>query len=304
MIQKTIAEKPKFRINKKFTPYLFVLPVIIVFVLIILYPLVKNIWMSFFENYLAKPNAHAFNNFQNYIDLFKDSVFWKSAKVSGIYISITVVIRFILGFAIALLLNQKLHLRGLARALIIIPWAVPDIVACLVWIQMLDLQYGIINYVLMNLHIIKQPLDWLSSISLSLPAAMVVNVWKGTPWVAIMILAGLQSIPEDLYEAAAIDGANAWKKLVNVTIPLLKPVSITVFLLLVIWSIKDFAIIYILNRGGPVHSTEVMTIYIYQKAFTDLKMGVAAAGGVILLITSMIFTVLYLKFLDKEESVW
>ena len=286
------------------TPYIFVLPVVVIFILVILYPLIRNIWMSFFENYLARPNANDFNNFQNYIDLFQDKVFWKSTRVTGIYISITVIIRFILGFAIALLLHEKLHLRGLARALIIIPWAIPDIVACLGWIQMFDLQYGIINYFLLNLHIISEPLDWLSSIPLSLPAAMIVNIWKGTPWVAIMILAGLQNIPDDLYEAAEIDGANSLKKLQNVTIPLLKPVSITVFLLLVIWSIKDFAIIYILNRGGPVHATEVMTIFIYQKAFTDLKMGVAAAGGVVLLFTSMIFTVVYLNFLDKEEGVW
>lgn len=304
MVEKSVIEKPKFSINRKFTPYFFVLPVIVVFILVILYPLASNIWMSLFENYLARPTAHAFNNFQNYKELFADKVFWQSTQVTGLYISITVVVRFILGFAIALLLNEKLHLRGLARALIIIPWAVPDIVACLVWIQMFDLQYGIVNYVLTNLHIINGPLDWLSSIPLSLPAAMVVNIWKGTPWVAIMILAGLQSIPEDLYEAADIDGANGFKKLFNVTIPILKPVTITVFLLLVIWSIKDFAIIYILNRGGPVHATEVITIFIYQKAFTDLQMGVAAAGGVILLVASMIFTILYLHFLDTEESVW
>jgi len=286
------------------TPYLFVFPIVAVIVLIILYPLGKNISMSFFENYLARPLDHDWNNFKNYTDLFKDRFFWNSAKVTGIYISITVVVRFILGFFVGLLLHQKLRFRGLARALIIIPWAIPDVVACLVWIQMFDFQYGIINHFLVNAHLIMEPVDWLSSISLSLPAAMVVNVWKGTSWVAIMILAGLQNIPEDLYEAAEVDGANSFRKLLNVTIPLLKPVLVSVFLLLIIWSIKDFAIIYILNRGGPVHATEVMTIYIYQKAFTDLKMGVAAAGGVILLLTSMLFTVVYLKFLDKGDDTW
>jgi multiple sugar transport system permease protein len=286
------------------TPYLFILPIVVVTALIILYPIIKNIQMSFFENYLARPLNHDWNNFKNYIDLFTDRFFWKSIRVTGTYISITVVIRFVLGFFIGLLLHQKLHLRGLARAFMIIPWAIPDVVACLVWIQMLDFQYGIINNFLVNIHVLKGPIDWLSSLTLSLPAAMVVNVWKGTPWVAIMILAGLQNIPEDLYEAAEVDGANAVKKMINVTIPLLRPVIVSVFLLLVIWSIKDFAIIYILNRGGPVHATEVMTIFIYQKAFTDLKMGVAAAGGVILLLTSMFFTVFYLKFLDKGDDMW
>jgi multiple sugar transport system permease protein len=305
MIEATHALKEKARHGKlNLTPYLFISPVVLVILLVIAYPLFTNISMSFYQNYLARPLAHDFIWFKNYQDLFGDKTFWKSAQVTAIYISITVVIRFALGLGISLLLNQKVKLRGLARALIIIPWAIPDIVACLVWIQMFDFQYGIINYYLMQFHLIAEPLKWLSSISLALPAAMVVNVWKGTPWVAIMLLAGLQNIPNDLYEAAEIDGSNGWKKFLNVTIPLLRPVFISVFLLLVIWSIKDFAIIYILNRGGPVHATEVMTIYIYQKAFTDLKMGVAAAGGVLLLILSTFFTVFYLSSIGKEESVW
>lgn len=298
------ADNKKFSWPRWLSPYLFVLPVVIAFVLVIAYPLFRNIVESFFENYLARPADHDFIWFENYIKVFNDKVFWKSSQVTAIYISITVVLRFALGLGIALLLNQKLKIRGIARALLIIPWAVPDIVACLVWIQMFDYQYGIINYYLMNLGLIGEPLKWLSSLDLALPAAMVVNVWKGTPWVAIMILAGLQTIPTDLYEAAAIDGANSVKKFLNVTIPLLRPVFITVFLLLVIWSIKDFAIIYILNKGGPAHATEVLTIYIYQKAFTDLRMGQAAAAGGILLVVSMLFTIVYLSFLDKEESVW
>ena len=298
------AGKTRLSWPRWLSPYLFVLPVVIAFVLIIAYPLFRNIYESFFQNYLARPSEHDFIWFENYTRVFRDKVFWKSSQVTAIYISITVVIRFFFGLGIALLLNQKLKIRGIARALLIIPWAVPDIVACLVWIQMFDYQYGIINYYLMNTGLIAEPLKWLSSLDLALPAAMIVNVWKGTPWVAIMILAGLQTIPTDLYEAAAIDGANSIKKFLNVTIPLLRPVFITVFLLLVIWSIKDFAIIYILNKGGPAHATEVLTIYIYQKAFTDLRMGQAAAAGVILLVISMLFTIIYLSFLDKEESVW
>lgn len=286
------------------TPYLFILPLAIVFLLIIAWPLLNNLNISLHEKYLARPSQNDFIWFENYQEIFDDKVFWKSTQVTAIYISITVALRFLFGLGVALLLNQKIRFRGIARALIIIPWAVPDIVACLVWIQMYDYQYGIINHLLSSFGAISEPLKWLSSTTLALPAAMVVNVWKGTPWVAIMVLAGLQNISEELYEAASIDGANAWDKFFNVTIPLLRPIFITVFLLLVIWSIKDFAIIYILNKGGPAHATEVLTIYIYQKAFTDLRMGEAAAAGVVLLVFSMIFTVLYLKFLDKEESVW
>ena len=293
------------RTMKKMTPYLLILPMVLIFLLVIAWPIIRNIEMSFFDYYLARPNKHPFIGLENYQKLFSDKVFWKSSEVTSIYISITVVARFVLGLGIALLLNAKIKFRGLARSLLIIPWAVPDIVACLIWIQMFDFQYGIINYFLMNIGVASEPLKWLASLDLALPAAMIVNVWKGTPWVAIMLLAGLQGIPVTLYEAAMIDGANALQKFRNVTWPLLKPVSLTVFLLLVIWSIKDFAIIYILNKGGPAHATEVLTIFIYQKAFTDLRMGVAAAGGVVLLVVSMIFTVLYLSALEDEEgSVW
>jgi multiple sugar transport system permease protein len=130
---------------------------------------------------------------------------------------------------------------------------------------------------------------------------MLVNIWKGTPWAAIMLLAGLQSIPNELYEVAVIDGANTWKKFWNVTVPLLKPISLAVFLLLVIWTIKDFAIVFVLTKGGPALATEVLTIFIYHKAFSGLRMGVASAAGVLLLICSMLFTVFYLKAMEKEE---
>ncbi len=291
-------------IQKKSLPYLLVAPMVIMVFLVIIIPILRNVWMSFFDWYLARPSSHPFVGLENYQALFKDPIFVKSAGVTLIYIVVTVAARFILGLGIAILLNQSFIGRGLARSLIIIPWAVPEVIACLIWIQMFDLQYGIINHWLVSLNIVPEPLKWLASTSLALPAAMIVNVWKGTPWAAIMLLAGLQSIPHELYEVAMIDGANAWKKFWNVTLPLLKPISLAVFLLLVIWTIKDFAIVYVLNKGGPANATEVLTIFIYHKAFQGLRMGVASAAGVVLLIASMLFTVFYLRALEKEAEVW
>ncbi len=303
MTSKSDALSRRSRINRILTPYWFVLPVAVVILLVIAYPVVNNISMSFFQNYLARPTQHAFIWFENYKELFEDRIFWRSTRITGIYIVVSVAMRFLLGLGVAILLNEKVKFRGLFRALIIIPWAIPDIVAGLVWIQMYDYQYGIFNYYLMHLGLISEPLKWLSSTTLALPAAIVLNIWKGFPWVAIMILAGLQSIPEDLYEAASMDGANTWQRFMNVTVPSLRPVFTGVFLLLVIWTIKDFAIVYILNKGGPAHATEVLTIFIYQKAFTDLRMGQAAAGGTLLLLVSMIFTITYLKVVNKGEAI-
>jgi len=292
-------------IRRNYFPYAMVAPMAIVVIAVIVLPILRNAWMSFFDWYLARPASHPFVGLQNYIAVFSDPVFRKSVEVTAIYIGVTVPARFVLGMAIAFLFNGSFPGRGLARTLLIIPWAVPEVIACLIWIQMFDYQYGVVNQWLMNLGVIKEPLSWLASTSLALPAAMVVNIWKGTPWPAIMLLAGLQSIPHELYEAAMIDGANAWHRFWRVTMPMLKPVSLIVFLLLMIWTVKDFGIVYVLNRGGPAHATEVLTIYVYQKAFEGLRMGEAAAGGMVLLVASLVFTIFYLRVLgDGEESVW
>jgi multiple sugar transport system permease protein len=284
---------------------MMVAPMTIAVVVIIVRPILQNAWMSFFDWYLARPGSHPFIGLQNYLEVFSAPTFRKSVEVTAIYIGVTVPARFVLGIGIALLLNYSFRGRGLARMLVIVPWAVPEVIAALIWIQMFDYQYGIINYWLMNLGLIKEPLSWLASTSLALPAAMIVNIWKGTPWPAIMLLAGLQSIPLELYEAAMIDGASAWQRFRRVTLPMLKPVSLIVFLLLMIWTVKDFGIVYVLNKGGPAHATEVLTIYVYHQAFEGLRMGEAAAGGMVLLAASMVFTIFYLKVLGGgEESVW
>lgn len=296
--------KFKHEIHINGIAYVLAAPMAIMIFVVIIIPIIRVVYMSFFDYYLARPNSHPFIGLQNYTKLFMDKTFFVSVRVTLIYIFVTVILRYVLGLGIALLLHEKFPGRGLARSIMIIPWAVPEVVACLIFIQMFDYQYGIINYWLSQLGIIHEPLKWLSDLRLALPSAMLVNIWKGTPWAAIMLLAGLQSIPESLYEAAKIDGANAWQRFKNVTLPLLKPISLAVFLLLVIWTIKDFAIVYVLNKGGPARATEVLTIFLYHKGFEGLRMGVASAAGVILLIVSMIFTVIYLKAMEGDELVW
>jgi len=267
--------------------------------IVIIYPIFKTIGMSFYKNYLAQPGSNPFVGITNYVKLFGDKNFVNSINVTIRYVVITVLVRFVLGLLIALLLNENVKGQGIARSLIIIPWAMPVVVVCLVFVQMFDFQYGIINYVFTATGIIKEPIKWMSDKDLALPVAMFVNIWKGTPWAAIMLLAGLQGIQKELYESAEIDGAGTFKKFWYVTLPMLKPISLTVSLLLIIWTIKDFSIVYVLNKGGPAHATEHMTIYIYHKAFEGLRMGVASAAGVSMLAVTMIFTIIYLRLLDR-----
>ena len=173
---------------------------------------------------------------------------------------------------------------------------------CLVWILMYDKDYGIINFLLNNAGILSHNIAYLQDVSVALPAAMVVNIWKGFPYVAIMLLAGMQSVSTDLYEAADIDGATTFQKIRYITIPAIRSVSTTVFLLLIIWTIKDYAIAYVLTKGGPSRATELLTIYIQQTGFKYFDFGKASAAGMLMLLVALAFTFFYFKVLNKEEE--
>ena len=261
--------------KRKMEPYAFLVPLVLILFLFLVIPLVKAAIMSFQYYYVTKPspNGHYFVGLENYGKVLQDEYFFNSVKVTLIYIVVTVAGRYIIGFITALLLNTKFLGRGLARALIIIPWAVPEVVACLVWILMYDKDYGIINFLLNNAGILSHNIAYLQDVSVALPAAMVVNIWKGFPYVAIMLLAGMQSVSTDLYEAADIDGATTFQKIRYITIPAIRSVSTTVFLLLIIWTIKDYAIAYVLTKGGPSRATELLTIYIQQTGFKYFDFG-------------------------------
>lgn len=292
--------------KKKFdyTPLLFIGPLLLIILVFLAIPIIKAAAMSFQYWYIAKPspNGNYFVGFDNYVKVLGDKYFFSSVKVTLIYIVVTVGARFIIGFFAALMLNHGFKGRGVARSLLIIPWAVPEVVACLIWILMYDRDYGIINYLLNNLNILSGNIGYLQDVKVALPAAMIVNIWKGFPFVAVMLLAGMQSISKDLFEAADIDGANAVQKVRHVTIPSIKPVSMIVFLLLIIWTIKDYAIAYVLAKGGPSRATEILTIYIQQNAFKYFDFGKASAAGIILLVVSLFFTFVYFKALKDGEQ--
>lgn len=301
-----LAIKSKMKTRKSLTGYLFVLPLVIVILVFLVFPICKAALMS--VQYWYMPNVtlekgNYFVGLDNFVSVLNDSHFVNSVEVTLIYMVVTVVARFLLGLGAALLLNKKFAGRGLARALIIIPWAVPEVVACLVWILMYDKDFGIINYLGMNLGLFSEALGFLTDMEIALPAAMAVNIWKGFPFVAIMLLAGLQSIPSELYEAARVDGANPFQQFRSITMPSLRPVTIIIFLLLIVWTIKDFGICFLLARGGPSRATEILTIYIYKTAFSNFDFGKAAAGGMLMLLFSAIFTVFYMRVLKKENDL-
>ena len=285
-------------------PYIFLAPLLLIILVFLIVPIAKAAVMSFQYYYIAKPSpdGNYFVGLKNSRAVLTDDYFYNSVKVTAFYIVTTVLGRYVIGFITALLLNTRFLGRGLARALIIIPWAVPEVVACLVWILMYDRDYGIINFLLNNAGILSQNIAYLQDVSIALPAAAVVNIWKGFPFVAVMLLAGMQSVSSDMYEAADIDGAGWIQKVRYITIPSIKSVSGIVFLLLIIWTIKDYAIAYVLTKGGPSRATELLTIYVQQMGFKYFDFGKAAASGMLMLLVSLGFTYFYFKVVNRGED--
>ena len=297
-----VKGRSRFRINPG---YYFVAPLAILMVGLLLYPILKAALMSVQYWYMPKSgtSGNHFVGIDNFLEVFRDRFFLQSVKTTAIYMGVSIPVRYLLGLGTAILLNTGFRGRSVARSLIIVPWAVPEVVACLVWILMYELDFGLINRLAMDIGIINAPLGWLTDTRLALGSAIVVAVWKGFPFVAIMLLSGLQSIPDELYEAASIDGSGAWRSFRSITLPSLRPVSIVVFLLLIIWSIKDFGIIYLLARGGPSRMTEILTVYIYKAGFSSFDFGKAAAAGMIMLLFSAFFTVAYLNIVNRGEDL-
>jgi len=296
-------------LSKNKTAYLFIIPSIAAIALLIFYPMIKTVVMSFTYWYIAIPKSrspfHPFVGLENYRDVLAMSHFQKTIIVTLVYTGVCVGGRMLVGLGTALLLNKKFVGRGIVRGIMIIPWAIPTIVACIIFTLALDPVYGIVNSILQELNFVETNIPFLSKPNWALLSVIVVGIWKYFPFVTLMLLAALQGIPQSLYEVASIDGASAWKKFISITWPLLRPVWAIVMLLQIVWTVKEFELIYLITQGGPDYATATIGIDIYLNAFRFFKMGAAAAEGMLLLFFSILFSIVYFKFLMKKgESMW
>lgn len=283
--------------NKRILPYLLIVPAGIWLVVTIFYPIVDGVRLSFLDVDIPIQGRHQnFVFLQNYIQMFSSGDFWQSFRITIVYTISFVAGSTILGLATALVMNIRFKGRGAARAAIIIPWAMPYVVAVLVWRWILDYHYGLLNYLLKDLlHLIVQPVNWIGDPTVAIVSVILIAIWKEFPIAALMFLAGLQSVPDELYEAAEVDGAGAWRKFTRVTLPLLRPISLTVILLLTIWGLKRVTVIYVLTKGGPVRATETLVIQSYLEAFNFFHMSYAAAVGTFMLVMSLLISIVYLR---------
>lgn len=295
--QKNTAGFRRKRIN--FWPYVLVSPALLIVTFVIFIPVIEAIVMSLQSHDLRRPHRIGFIGFTNYIAIFKDMLFWQAVKNTLIWVIAGVGLQFFFGFVLALLLNQKFKGRGFVRAVSLIPWATPGILIGLMWKWIYDGNFGVLNDLLIKLNIVDQNIPFLSQLSTAFPSVIVTIIWQGIPFFAIMIMAGLQGISLEMYEAAEIDGANKIKKLFWITIPSLKNVILVTLLLRIIWVSNSVDIIYSMTGGGPSYSTQTLSVYIFNKAMV-LDLGYASAMALILMLLLAFVAIPYLKSSFKE----
>jgi ABC-type sugar transport system permease subunit len=281
--------------------YFLILPTLILIGLIIVYPLFDALMLSFTNKTFINPNPR-FIGIENYGDILNSNAFGDILFNSFIWTVSVVFLQFALGMATALLLNQQFRARGLARALIVIPWVTPGVIAALLWRLLYEPQLGIINGSLATLGVQNPIIPWLSQGSTAMLAVIISAVWKGTPFSTVMYLAGLQGVSEDLLDAARVDGANFWGRLRHVILPEMAPIFRITILLTTVLTFNYFDLIYIMTEGGPLRATHIFPTWIYEQAFSQAKTALASAYGILSTLILLVFSVFYVRELNKRKA--
>jgi len=274
--------------------FMFLLPMITVFALMIVYPFFQTIKLSFFKETLA--GTQKLVGFANYFRLFRSEDFFEVFLVTLKWIFGATLLKVGSGLGVALLLNRNFKFKSLVMMIVLLPWALPYSVSHIIWRWVYNPMYGHLNSILLRAHLIEKPLPWLADPNFSIWGIVIANSWTGMPFCAFAILSGLYSIPKQLYEAAALDGANAFQSFLRVTLPLLRPVLTLITALAAIWTFTNFGAIWLMTKGGPMKSSTTLIVDIYLNAFQFQRPGYACALSVIsavFLMSLALFYVLY-----------
>ncbi|MGH6624682.1 MAG: carbohydrate ABC transporter permease [Burkholderiaceae bacterium] len=261
--------------NKNVLGALFMLPAAAFLLCLLTYPLGLGVWLGFTDTKIGRDGI--FIGLENYEDLWADSVFWLAVFNTIVYTFVASILKFGLGLWLALLLNENLPFKSLFRAIVLLPWVVPTVLSALAFWWIYDAQFSIISWSLMQLGLISQPINFLGDPFNARASVIAANVWRGIPFVAISLLAGLQTISPSLQEAASLDGATSWQRFRFVTLPLLTPIIAVVMTFSVLFTFTDFQLIYVLTRGGPLNATHLMATLSFQRAIPGGALGEGAA---------------------------
>ncbi len=279
------------------------LPTIALIAAVVLYPMISTMWLAFFDESLLRPNEPTeFVGLDNFRRLVTDGDFWKIVLNSIVLTAGAVAGEVIIGMIIALAVNASYRGRGLFRTLNILPWVIPSFVTAFVWIWLLHPQFGPVNAFLQLLHIINEPIAWLSNGTTAMISLVAVFVWKGLPWTFLVLLAGLQTIPEDWYEAAKVDGASPWQMFRHITLPALRYVLVIVLVLRTIWTFNSFDMVYLLTGGGPARATLTLPMRVYTAGFREYDIGMSSAIAAVMVVLVVLLSVLMLRVGWVEEE--
>lgn len=286
--------KAKIRKGGKYFPHLLISPSLLIILGVFIIPVFYSLFTSVCHYDMAS-RTFEFVGLKNYISMFGDKYFLNSMKLTLVFTVLSVFAEIALGIGVAVVLNQKFFGRGFVRGLMILPWALPSVVNAVMWKWILNGNYGVLNAALLKFNIIDAPHVWLGQPDSAFISMLLVNIWKETPYVVLLTIAALANIPDDVYEAAKIDGANAWKSFWSITLPMIKPVVLILTITKTIWALQTFDLVHILTSGGPAAGTELMSFYIHKNTFKFLDFGYGSAMSYTLGIICFVLTIIYIK---------
>jgi len=289
---------------QQFSRYLFVAPALAYITLTMIYPVLSNLRMSFYDVNVSTflSNTAPFIGFGNYSKVIGDPAFQHALGLSLLFTAGSLLFQFTIGFALALFFNRPFPGNGLLRALLLLGWMLPTVVSGSIFRWMLDGSFGVINFFLQGLGLLQGTRFWLTDPNTALLGTIAANIWVGVPFNMVLLLPGLQSISASLYEAASIDGASRWQSFRYVTLPLMRPVALSVLLLGIIYTFKVFDVVYVMTGGGPVDATTVLPIYVYNLSFSFFRFGEGAATAILLLLALTVVAIGYLWLSRQEEA--
>ena len=286
--------------NRDMLGFLFMLPAAVFLLCFLTYPLGLGVWLGFTDTKIGRDGI--FIGLENYEFLWDDSVFWLSVFNTLLYTSVASVLKFVLGLWLALLLNENLPVKSFFRAIVLLPWVVPTVLSALAFWWIYDSQFSIISWSLIEMGLIDQPINFLGDPTNARASVIAANVWRGIPFVAISLLAGLQTIPVSLQEAASLDGASSWQRFRYVTLPMLTPIIAVVMTFSVLFTFTDFQLIYVLTRGGPVNATHLMATLSFQRAIPGGQLGEGAAIAVAMI--PFLLAAIMFSFFGLQRRKW
>jgi multiple sugar transport system permease protein len=283
--------------RRRLEPYAYLTPVIVLMAVLMILPIAVVIRYSLLDNVIMTPTSVVVG-LRNYATILTDPVFHTASRNTAVFTGISVAAHLLIGLAFAMLLNTNLlgtWTKTIFRTIFVMPWLLTVAIIAILWRLLLD-PNGVVNYGLQQGGLIDSPIAWLSDLNLALPAVTFINIWAGYPFFMVSLLAGLQGISRDLYEAAAVDGASWFRRFFHVTLPSLRPIIISMALLDVIWTSQQFPLIWMTTGGGPLDKTEMLSTYTYKLAFSEYQFALASASAVVMLLVAMVLALFYVRY--------